>query len=100
MEKEEVDIMNIKTLSQKDFKRAVELYIQERDRFCWLISFEEFVKDYLAECEYCRELFVTDMDEHLCEECQHTLESEKDQEEDDFNTGFFEANKEHYLYNI
>lgn len=92
--------MDIKTLSQKGFERAVELYIQERTNFTWLISFEEFVKYYLAECGYCRELFVTDMDEHLCEECQHVLEREQNQEEDDFDTGFFEANKEHYLYNI
>lgn len=92
--------MDIKTLSQKDLETVVELYIKERHLLCGLVSLEDFVKHNVKRCEFCKELFVTDMDDTMCEECIDYLEKENNHEEDDFDTGFFEANKEHYLYNI
>lgn len=92
--------MDIKTLSKKDLEKVVNLYVKERNNFYWLISLEDFVKDYVVKCECCNELFVTDIDEKICEECVDYLEKENNIEEDDFETGYFEANKEYYLYGI
>lgn len=92
--------MTIKTLSKNDLQTVIELYIKERDSFCELISLEELVEYNVKKCEHCGEFFVTDMDYTVCEDCKYLIEKENEREDDDFDTGFFEANKEQYLYNI
>lgn len=92
--------MTIKTLSKKDLEKVIELYIKERDSLYSLVSLEEFVEEYVKKCSFCGEFFVTDMNDTMCEECEDFLQKENNHDEDDFDTGFFEANKEQYLYNI
>ena len=92
--------MTIKTLSKRDLETVIKLYIEERDSFCELVSLEEFVEEYVKKCEHCGEFFVTDMNYTVCEDCEYLIEKENEREEDDFATGYFEANKEHYIYNM
>jgi len=84
---------------KNELQELIELYIKERDSFPWLISFEEFKKDYVVKCEKCGEFFVTDMEDKLCETCKEYLEKENRQDEDnDFE--YFDRNKEHIYYGL
>ena len=80
-------------LNKKELHELVDLWIETRDSFSWLITLEEFVKDYVGRCENCGQFIVLDDDndeliedvtwkgEHIrvCQECyddEHCLEVE------------------------
>lgn len=69
--------MTLKELNKKEIEELVKLYEEERENFYWLISFEEFIRDYVVKCEVCGEFFVTDSDETTCENCKEEIEFEK-----------------------
>ena len=69
--------MTIKGLNKNELEELVELYAKERKNFYWLISFEEFVNDYVVKCEVCGKFFVTDSNETICEKCNEEKEFEK-----------------------
>ena len=84
--------MTLKQLNKKEIEELVKLYEKERENFYWLISFEEFIRDYVVKCEVCGEFFVTDMNETVCEECQEEIEFDK------LDTGSVELNWDKELY--
>lgn len=84
---------------KKDLKELLKLYIQERRYFPWLISFEEFKRDYVVKCQYCNEYFVSEMDCVLCNNCIEYLEQENKIEKD-YDWIYYDNNKEHFIYNI
>lgn len=56
-------------LNEKELREVVELWIETRDSFCWLITLEEFVKDYVRRCENCGQFIVLcDVDDELIED--------------------------------
>lgn len=56
-------------LNEKELQEVVELWIETRDSFCWLITLEEFVNDYVRRCENCGEFIVLgDADDELIED--------------------------------
>ena len=80
-------------LNKKELHKVVDLWIQTRDSFSWLITLEEFVKDYVRRCENCGQFIVLDdaddelidditwKGEHIlvCQDCyndEHCLEVE------------------------
>ena len=80
-------------LNKKELQEVVELYEETRNSFTWLITLEEFVKDYVRRCENCGQFIVLDDDndelvedvtwkgEHIrvCQDCydnEHCLEVE------------------------
>lgn len=84
---------------KNELQELIKLYIDERNSFSWLISFEEFIKDYVVKCEDCGEFFVTDNNDKKCEECyKEYIESIKPVEQDR-DWVYFEQNKEYFLYN-
>lgn len=87
--------MERKKLTKYELDEIMELFIENRDTFYWLITFEEFVKDYVVKCEECGEFFVTDMNDKICEKCREHVEEEID---DDFE--YFDRNKEHIYYGL
>lgn len=63
-------------LNKKELQEVTNLYVKERDNFCWLISIEEFVKDYVRKCDACGKFVVVeDADDQLLEDttwrCEH-----------------------------
>lgn len=87
--------MNIKMneLNKKELQEVVELYEETRNSFSWLITLEEFVRDYVRRCENCGQFIVLDDDNdeliedvtwkgkhiRVCQECyddEHCLEVE------------------------
>lgn len=83
--------MTMKELNKKEIEVLVKLYEEERKTFAWLISFEEFIRDYVVKCEVCGEFFVTDSDETKCEDCQleERLENAYEEEPDDWNRDLY-----------
>lgn len=80
-------------LNKKELQEVVELYEETRNSFSWLITLEEFVRDYVRRCENCGQFIVLDDDndelvedvtwkgEHIrvCQDCydnEHCLEVE------------------------
>ena len=80
-------------LNKKELQEVVDLWIETRNSFSWLITLEEFVRDYVRRCENCGQFIVLDDDndeliedvtwkgEHIrvCQECyddEHCLEVE------------------------
>lgn len=68
--------MKIKELNEKELQEVTNLYVKERDNFCWLVSIEEFVKDYVRKCDACGKFVVVeDVDNRLLEytkwRCEH-----------------------------
>lgn len=58
--------MKINELNERELQEVVKLWIETRDSFCWLITLEEFVTDYIRRCENCGEFVVLDdIDEEL-----------------------------------
>lgn len=56
-------------LNEKELQEVVELWIETRDSFSWLITLEEFVKDYIRRCENCGQFIVLgDVDDELIED--------------------------------
>lgn len=56
-------------LNEKELQEVVELWIETRDSFCWLITLEEFANDYVRRCENCGEFIVLgDADDELIED--------------------------------
>lgn len=56
-------------LNEKELQEVVELWIETRDSFCWLITLEEFVNDYVRRCENCGQFIVlADPDDELIED--------------------------------
>lgn len=47
-------------LNEKELQEVVKLWIETRDSFSWLITLEEFVKDYVRRCENCGQFIVLD----------------------------------------
>ena len=85
--------MKIRELNKKELQEVVELYEETRNSFSWLITLEEFVRDYVRRCENCGQFIVLDDDndelvedvtwkgEHIrvCQDCydnEHCLEVE------------------------
>lgn len=86
-------------ITKENVDKIVKLYIEERDTFSWLVSLEEFAKDYVVECKNCGELFFTDNDYKKCEECiEHDLEEER--LNDNYEYSYFDENKDHYVYGM
>ena len=83
--------MTIKELNKNELEELVELYAKERKNFAWLVSFEEFIADYVVKCEVCGEFFATDSDETKCEECQleERLENAYEDAPDDWNRDLY-----------
>lgn len=98
MEKEGLNNMETNKLNNKQLEEIMNLYIKERNTFPWLISFEEFKKDYVVKCKHCGEYFVTDMNNTLCDDCLEHLEEESQDNDSDWQ--YFEDNKEHYVYGL
>ena len=82
-----------------ELEKLINLYIRERHTFYWLISFEEFVKDYVKKCDTCGEYFVTDSDDTTCKECLEHKNEEECQEQDP-DWVYFEENKDHFVYGL
>lgn len=56
-------------LNEKELQEVVELWIETRDSFSWLITLEEFMKDYVRRCENCGQFIVLDdADDELIED--------------------------------
>lgn len=56
-------------LNEKELQEVVELWIETRDSFSWLITLEEFMKDYVRRCENCSQFIVLgDVDDELIED--------------------------------
>lgn len=56
-------------LNEKELQKVVELWIETRDGFCWLITLEEFIRDYVRRCENCGQFIVLDdADDELIED--------------------------------
>lgn len=86
-------------LTKNELDELMKLFIENRNSFYWLITFEEFVKDYVVKCEECGEFFVTDMGDKICEECKDRLEQEQEEEiDDDFE--YFDRNKDYIYYGL
>ena len=83
----------MKNLNKKDLEKLIKLYEEEREHFTWLITFEEFVSDYVVKCEHCGEYFVTDMGATMCEECLEYFEEENKNIENDPDWAYFEEIK-------
>ena len=83
--------MTMKELNKKEIEELVKLYEEERENFYWLISFEEFIRDYVVKCEVCGEFFVSDCDETKCEDCksEEELENAYEEEPDDWNRDLY-----------
>lgn len=90
----------MKNLNKKDLEKLIKLYEEEREHFTWLITFEEFVSDYVVKCEHCGEYFVTDMGATMCEECLEYFEEENKNIENDPDWVYFEENKDHFVYGM
>ena len=84
--------MTLKELNKKEIEELVRLYEKERKNFHWLISFEEFIKDYVVKCEVCGEFFVSDSNGKTCEQCQEEIEFDK------LDKGIVELNWNRDLY--
>lgn len=88
--------IKMKELRGKDLEKVVELYIQERDNFCWAITLEEFVKHYLRQCDCCGEYVVleerdVELEERknwngeilsCCEQCCQEIDSDTECEDE------------------
>lgn len=86
-------------INKSNINEIVNLYIRERDTFSWLISIEEFAKDYVEKCKECGELFLNDADNKICEDCiEHNLEEER--LNDNYEYSYFDENKDHYVYGM
>lgn len=56
-------------LNKKELHEIVDLWIATRDSFSWLITLEEFMKDYVRRCENCGHFIVLDdADDELIED--------------------------------
>lgn len=56
-------------LNEKELQEVVELWIETRDSFSWLITLEEFMKYYVRRCENCGQFIVLDdADDELIED--------------------------------
>lgn len=56
-------------LNKKELHEIVDLWIATRDSFSWLITLEEFMKDYVRRCENCGQFIVLDdADDELIED--------------------------------
>ena len=56
----------MKNLNKKDLEKLVKLYEEEREHFTWLITFEEFINDYVVKirnikpkCSYTQNPFIS-----------------------------------------
>lgn len=85
---------------KKDMKKIVELYIQERKNFPWLISIEEFERDYVSKCECCGEYFLIDSSERVCDNCVEYFKEENHEIDNDPDWVYFEEHKEHFVYGL
>lgn len=83
---------------KKDISKIVELYIQERKNFPWLVSIEEFERDYVSKCECCGEYFLTEDSERVCNDCAEYFKEETYESDPDWV--YFEENKEHFVYGL
>jgi len=81
--------MELKSLHNKDLDIAIELYIEKRKEFKGIVSFEEFVEQFLHRCDTCHNI-ICNLD--LCKEC--------DRQEEDYDLEYFDRNKEHYVYKL
>ena len=56
-------------LNKKELQEVVELYEETRNSFSWLITLEEFVRDYVRRCDNCGQFIVLDdTDDELIED--------------------------------
>lgn len=56
-------------LNEKELQEVVELYEETRNSFTWLITLEEFVRDYVRRCENCGQFIVlANPDDELIED--------------------------------
>lgn len=56
-------------LNEKELQEVVDLWIETRDSFSWLITLEEFVRDYVRRCENCGQFIVLDdVDDELIDD--------------------------------
>jgi len=82
--------MELKYFKDNEIDVAINLYIEKRNNFKSIITFEEFVEQFIHRCDTCGNI-ICNLD--LCKECD-TLQ------EEDYDFEYFDRNKEHYVYNL
>lgn len=82
-------------LNEKELQEVINLWIEYRDSFVWLITLEEFAEDYVRQCEDCYGFVVLEEPDeelieditwkgehiHVCQDCYDTEHREYDVEQ-------------------